>query len=69
MDLKRLRELSGIAPLNEAHKSNTEAEEKAFAHKRGVEDATKGKKRANASDMYGPYGGDYNTGYNSVEKK
>jgi hypothetical protein len=68
MDIKRLRQLSGIAPLNEAYKPKTEAEEKALAHKCGVEDATKGRPRANASDVYGPYGGDYNTGYNSVNK-
>mgnify|MGYP001220300677 CR=1 FL=1 len=33
------------------------------AYKRGVEDATNGRERRNASDVFGPYDNDYLKGY------
>lgn len=68
MDIKRLQELSGQRPLYEAHKPLSKEEEEKFAREQGVKDAKAGRKRANASDQYGPYGGDYNLGYDSVKK-
>ena len=41
--------------------------ENAFAY--GVRDATNGRERKNASDFYGPYGHDYDRGYDSVLAK
>ena len=38
--------------------------ENAFAF--GVRDATNGRERKNGSDVYGPYGHDYDQGYDSV---
>ena len=38
--------------------------ENAFAY--GVRDATNGRERKNGSDVYGPYGHDYDKGYQSV---
>tara|TARA_R110000751_G_scaffold61963_1_gene128286 strand:- start:274 stop:462 length:189 start_codon:yes stop_codon:yes gene_type:complete len=38
--------------------------ENAFAY--GVRDATNGRERKNGSDFYGPYGHDYDQGYQSV---
>jgi len=39
------------------------------AYKRGVEDATNGRERRNASDVFGPYDNDYLNGYQSVLNK
>ena len=39
-----------------------------FAYEQGVKDAKAGKPRANASDVYGPYNGDYGAGYSSVSE-
>jgi len=41
--------------------------ENAFAY--GVRDAINGRERKNASDFYGPYGHDYDQGYDSVLAK
>ena len=41
--------------------------ENAFAF--GVRDATNGVERKNGSDFYGPYGHDYDQGYDSVLAK
>jgi hypothetical protein len=41
--------------------------ENAFAF--GVRDATNGRERKNGSDFYGPYGHDYDQGYQSVLDK
>ena len=48
----------------------TEAmDDKKFAYKKGVSDAKKGKKRANASDVYGPHAKEYHKGYDSVKEE
>jgi len=39
------------------------------AYNRGVEDATNGRERRNASDVFGPYDNDYLNGYQSVLNK
>ena len=39
------------------------------AYKRGVEDATNGRERRNASDVFGPYNNEYLNGYQSVLNK
>ena len=67
MDIKRLQELAGV-PLTEAYKPASPEDEAKSARADGVKDAEAGRQMKNASDMYGPYGGDYQAGYRSVEK-
>ena len=43
--------------------------EKENAYKAGFSDATKGREKKNASDMYGPHSGEYDSGYTDGLKK
>lgn len=47
----------------------TENAEAKNAYDHGKKDATAGREKKNASDFYGPYGGDYYSGYDSVTQK
>lgn len=59
----------GDSKMETVKEDVTEAmDDKKLAYKQGVSDAKKGKKRANASDVYGPHANEYHKGYDSVKE-
>tara|TARA_Y100000114_G_scaffold151257_1_gene167770 strand:- start:155 stop:850 length:696 start_codon:yes stop_codon:yes gene_type:complete len=60
----------GDSKMETVKEDVTEAmDDKKLAYKQGVSDAKKGKKRANASDVYGPHANEYHKGYDSVKEE
>ena len=60
----------GDSKMETVKEDVTEAmDDKKLAYKQGVSDAKKGKKRANASDVYGPHAKEYHKGYDSVKEE